>query len=50
MASNVVELPKLPEGQESYAGIQKAEFVVSKLLDSIGEKKSNPKQQMILNH
>lgn len=30
MASNV-ELPKLPEGEDSYAGIPKAEFVVSSL-------------------
>lgn len=29
MSSN--DLPKLPEGQDSYAGIPKAEFVVSLL-------------------
>jgi hypothetical protein len=27
-----VELPKLPEGQESYAGIPKAVFVVSQFI------------------
>lgn len=27
--AGAVELPKLPEGQESYAGIPKAVFVVS---------------------
>lgn len=29
MAGGAVELPTLPEGQESYAGIPKAVFVVS---------------------
>lgn len=34
--AGAVDLPKLPEGQESYAGIPKAVFVVSTVFIFIG--------------
>lgn len=35
--AGALDLPKLPEGQESYAGIPKAVFVVRKISNLIGK-------------